>query len=618
VDIGGRIYLLQRVLLVAVIVGSAVAIRSGSIDGVGTPKVSVILAGVVLLAVLALARVGIVGRAWLPRGPFVLAVLAFAAIVLLSALLAESRLVALGGPYRRYTGAVMYLAYAGLFLAVLTTIGRQHVRLVAGALLTGGALVAVYAVLQWAGLDWMAWGETPGVSATLGNTNFVSGYVAIAVPLAVWGTRWSGWSVPLRVAAGATGAVALLALVAASSVQGFLAAAVGGAVLAAVWLAGRERRVMLAGYAGIGLAGLAGLAAFITGLAGSGPLAALATQPGVVMRRQYWSIATSMTGDRPLLGVGIGHYGSYFRAYRTPDAVGDASLTLEADAAHNVPLQMFAEGGVLLGLAYLAVIVLVAVAVFRGARQLEGRELLLLGGLGGAWAAYHVQALVSIDVPALATAHWVLAGAVVVAAGESRFRKVELPWALPARPRRRDHEQMSTRAMVATPVALVVGAFGVTLAVSPMIADRAAGEARAAAQRDVRAAMESFDRSQRYAPWQPWYHVVEGNAVAGRRPDVALAAWERAAQMDPRGLSQLVSAARAAERLDEQDRARYWYERAVEVEPTHPALALEVARFGRQIDDPELVAEMAARALEADPDNGEARELLAMVDGTGG
>jgi cytochrome c-type biogenesis protein CcmH/NrfG len=88
--------------------------------------------------------------------------------------------------------------------------------------------------------------------------------------------------------------------------------------------------------------------------------------------------------------------------------------------------------------------------------------------------------------------------------------------------------------------------------------------------------------------------------------------------MDPRGLSQLVSAARAAERLDEQARARYWYERAVEVEPTHPALALEVARFGRQIDDPELVAEMAARALEADPDNGEARELLAMVDGTGG
>lgn len=84
----------------------------------------------------------------------------------------------------------------------------------------------------------------------------------------------------------------------------------------------------------------------------------------------------------------------------------------------------------ILGLTYVASVVVVAGYLVRGLRRREGPPRLRLSGLGGAWAAaYVVSAAVSIDQVPLVTVEFATAGAVVALAGQ-RFRELRLPGAL--------------------------------------------------------------------------------------------------------------------------------------------------------------------------------------------
>jgi O-antigen ligase len=117
-----------------------------------------------------------------------------------------------------------------------------------------------------------------------------------------------------------------------------------------------------------------------------------------------------MLGDRPLFGFGLASFEGWFYAYR-PVAVAVADgFRRSTDAPHSVPLEMLASGGLLLGLAYLALVGVTGWALIRGLRHRAGVERVLLAGLGGAWLAYQVQSLVSIDVPPIAVLHYALAG----------------------------------------------------------------------------------------------------------------------------------------------------------------------------------------------------------------
>lgn len=154
--------------------------------------------------------------------------------------------------------------------------------------------------------------------------------------------------------------------------------------------------------------------AAVLGLASIGPLSILGEQRTLRLRRYYWEAGVAMFLDDPVAGVGPGRYGANYRAFRTEEAaLNSGEFTVSADAAHSVPLDMFAQGGLLAGLAYLVVVGLIAGVIISGFRRLEGRDRLLLGAFAGAWAAYQVQSLVSIDVAPLAAAHWLLAGAIV-------------------------------------------------------------------------------------------------------------------------------------------------------------------------------------------------------------
>ena len=129
-----------------------------------------------------------------------------------------------------------------------------------------------------------------------------------------------------------------------------------------------------------------------------------------------------MFTSHPWFGVGLDRYGAYFRSFRSPQYPVNYGYEITSTAAHNVLIQIFATGGIFVGLAYLSIIGFVIYSGIQGIRKNQGKARLLIAGVFAAWVAYFAQSIVSIDNIGIAIWGWVLGGAVI---GISRTRILE-------------------------------------------------------------------------------------------------------------------------------------------------------------------------------------------------
>lgn len=120
------------------------------------------------------------------RRPLVGLVLALAAAYLLSTVLSVAPRQSLWGSYHRQQGALTMLSYVALFLVALDALRTRAMwqRLESTVILTSG-LVALYGVLQRAGLDPQTWSADTSrrVTSTMGNAIFLAAYLILAVPV---------------------------------------------------------------------------------------------------------------------------------------------------------------------------------------------------------------------------------------------------------------------------------------------------------------------------------------------------------------------------------------------------------------------------------------------------
>ncbi len=118
-------------------------------------------------------------------GPLALPVLAFAVTCLLALLLSVDPRLSLWGPGDNPHGLITILCCIVFFalMARLTRTQAQINRLI-NTLLLGSIPLSVYGVLQYLGIDPLAWSASP-ISpsfSTMGNSNFLGAYLAMLVP----------------------------------------------------------------------------------------------------------------------------------------------------------------------------------------------------------------------------------------------------------------------------------------------------------------------------------------------------------------------------------------------------------------------------------------------------
>jgi O-antigen ligase len=237
---------------------------------------------------------------------------------------------------------VSWAVAAATFCVLATTLTeRRYVVMACWAFVVGAFLSVVVGLVPGATASFEATGdEATRFAGTLGDPNYLAAGLVPAMAIAVGlaggargpGERW------LLIGAAAVSAVGL----AASGSRGGLVAA-GVAVVATLVLV-RGRRLQI----GVSVA----LLVAVTGiwLAASSPETwdRIRTFEGGTGREDLWTIASRMSQDHPVVGVGLDNFEAESGEYlRQPGPLARADLIIEQPhVVHNVYLQQLAETGI--------------------------------------------------------------------------------------------------------------------------------------------------------------------------------------------------------------------------------------------------------------------------------
>jgi O-antigen ligase len=314
----------------------------------------------------------------------------------------------------------VYAAPLALMLAASATIDRaDRLWITARWIVGAAALTSVYGLAQRFGLDPMPWDDAEGklgnAPATFGNPNFAAHTIVLALILAgglLWRIRkpvYSGFVILFLVhlfLTGARGAWGGLGIACILVVLGEMGRRFGG----------NPKRATSIAVMGTVLIGVVAFGA-VTALNNASTGSPVPVDRSLRLRYQSIRSAAAMVQEQPLLGSGPGHYRIESPAYWT-DLERDRFVELYRQSvhAHNEPIEIAAEGGLLAGAAYLAFLLFAMAAGLRLAAYARDRETRIAGWmLSGLFVAFAVDGLFGFNLhtPSSAAIAGVMAGILV-------------------------------------------------------------------------------------------------------------------------------------------------------------------------------------------------------------
>jgi hypothetical protein len=354
------------------------------------------------------------------------AVIAFLIFNAIAYALSVDRATSLLGEPQQQLGIATMFAFAGAYAVARISV-RTILRLsvLIGAAAVTGTIVALYGIVQIAGVD-PIWSDLPQgrVFSSIGQANWLAGYLVITVPLTIALITTTADRIQRTLGAGAAllQVAVLTATLSRSGYLGLLAAAAIAGLIA--WRKGtrapRNPRRLLAGTA-MAILLVGGL---MVGLSRSTPVVApteLVERAGSALdiggfdAGRYlalWQVGVAIAAEHPLAGTGQDTYAIVFPKYR--DAVLDPFYAqhfseFRPESPHNAYIALAAGMGIPALVAYLLAVggAIVVIAPHAG---FSGRESVLITGLLVAVGAHLVTDwFVTIDL-ASSWLFWVLIG----------------------------------------------------------------------------------------------------------------------------------------------------------------------------------------------------------------
>ena len=267
--------------------------------------------------------------------------------------------------------------------------------------------VSLYFFTQYLGFDIGSFQEYYAApSSTLGNPNFVSGFIGFSC-LAIFGAVGSISRNKRLVLVIPYLLLSLWVIYESDSVQGFVAFGLTSSILIFYWL---YVNFSIKAFVSVFVLSLAPSSIAILGFFGFGPLSSLLSSTTVFSRLDYWRAAVAMTFDRPLFGQGFDAFGDNYRRFRDGQAFARFGESQVSDSAHNVFLDVFVNGGIPLGTLFIFLNLLPVVLLFKQIKVNHAvtRDQVILLSL---WSGFQVQALVSPNQIGVSIWIWLILGA---------------------------------------------------------------------------------------------------------------------------------------------------------------------------------------------------------------
>ncbi len=326
---------------------------------------------------------------------------------------------------------------------------------------------------------------------------------------------------------------------------------------------------------------------------------------GVEVRLRIWNRSLRMAFDHALTGVGPGQFRASFPPYRDPKEIElstyqhHSEVGGEVEHAHSDWVQAFAEFGVIGGLAFCALLVLVARSALRACRQ-SGEEFGPHSALGPVCLALLINstqhAPLSFE-PAPLVLAWVLFGASLQSTRTTSSRgavwiglcvAAALFLSLTTALRLVSHgEHLAKRQLAAA-------RYGDKLLSSSADSRIFSSEFWLEEGRLLRDALEAAPDSTTALSLQAARYATWTNTASSRSD--ARKAWERVLVHRPHQVSALIGLGLLAE--DDDSRRALW-NRAIELDPGHPTTLENLARLESLHGSPERAFEYIDRLRTA-------------------
>ncbi|MFN2525550.1 MAG: O-antigen ligase family protein [Actinomycetota bacterium] len=340
---------LRRAILLVTLVGFPLAFLPRLLlDAYAVPKLALLTAGTSLAAAVRLAEIA-VGASTRTLRAFLWPALFVTVPLTVSWLVSPYRGWAFVGQYQWFQGLFPYVVVC-VFALLLADAFAGRASSVAWALVISAGFVGAYGFAQILGLDplrlFIEDRFTDSVRSSIGNSNFVGGLMAIAMPAAIG----------LWIARGSRFRWALVALV-------FIAESWVFAGSQAAWLAGAAGVIVMLAYVPGRRTSRYRKAAVWLAAAGAAAIVGVtiwgAIDPGnrviphtIRVRGRWWSQAVQMAASSPVYGRGPNTFAVEGVAYRSPSDALELGFIF-ADDPHSLPLSFAANAGLLGGLGYL-------------------------------------------------------------------------------------------------------------------------------------------------------------------------------------------------------------------------------------------------------------------------
>lgn len=314
------------------------------------------------------------------------------------------------GSYGRNNGLLAYLFLVGILLSAATLSKSESIKRLINWLLIAGVVNLAYCLWVIVFGDFIGWSNPYGnILGTLGNPNFIGSFLGIflaaSVGFALGSTspQWFRYSLLIIVP------VAILEIYESHAIQGRVVGLAGLVIVGFFYLRAKFKPLVTGAY--MAIAGIAGIFSLLGALQ-VGPLTSVIYKASVSLRGQYW-LAGWNTGElHPWTGAGMDAFGDWYRRTRDPMALEIPGVNTVVNAAHNVPIDMFAFGGWPLFLSYLTIMLIGGIALIRMVTRIKSYDPILVV-LASSWVGYHLQSIISINQIGLAVWGWVLTGAVI-------------------------------------------------------------------------------------------------------------------------------------------------------------------------------------------------------------
>jgi O-antigen ligase len=314
------------------------------------------------------------------------------------------------GETQRRNGFLNYFALTVILLFTSIRFNYYYSQRLIKASIIIGLTLSSYGLSQISGRDFVKWNNPyNSMISTLGNPNFASALLAVLTIISALSLFIKSIQKIYKIIGVVVIFASVISIFESDSRQGLLVIVIGLLFYLSIYSYFNFQRIRII----VIFVAVSSFGLLIAGMLQVGPLSNYLYKSSVSVRGYYWKAAYEMLKDKPLTGVGLDSYGSYFKQFREVGYTLNYGFEITSSNAHNVYLQLFSTGGLFVGVSYLLILLLVFIVGILNVKGSSGDEQKIALLLLSAWIGFQAQSLISIDNIGISIWGWVLGGSII-------------------------------------------------------------------------------------------------------------------------------------------------------------------------------------------------------------